>query len=172
MLSRIYHEGCYITAYYDVRWGDIGGSRYVISLLCCPTISSRNRIVLPVHALYNCSFRIGVFLSAILAMGTALEVAGTAMTLAYLGPGIGGSICVPTRCPTATLVVYACVVPISQIDVQLIGFPTKLRNRSDTNYASRYDSFPNFILSPHRMDPHARRFARASGWDFGLLDAC
>lgn len=79
-------------------------------------------IILPVHALYNCGSRTGVFLSTILAIGTALEVAGTTMTLAYLGPGIGGSICVPTRCPTATLVVYACVVPISQIDVQLIGF--------------------------------------------------
>lgn len=92
------------------------------------------------------------------------------MTLAHLGPGIGGSICVPTRCPTATLVLYACVLPIFPIYFQFIA-SSQLRDRSNTDHASRYDPFPNSILSPHRMDADACRLARASGWDFILRDA-
>lgn len=82
-----------------------------------------------VHALYNCSFRTGVFLVTILILGTALEIAGTATTLAHLEPGIGGSICVPDRCPAATLAIYASGTGIIQITLLVMTLFRILVNR-------------------------------------------
>lgn len=63
----------------------------------------------PVYALYGQSQTTGRFLSAVMFVGTLLEISGSSWAMIRLQPGPRGNICIPGKIPKISLVIYMYV---------------------------------------------------------------
>lgn len=73
----------------------------------CPSPDAQTDPIQLVHALYNCSWRIGLFLVLVMLIGTSMEIMGSTMSISKLEPGPKGTICIPKRSSVETLLPYA-----------------------------------------------------------------
>ncbi|KAF9477085.1 hypothetical protein BDN70DRAFT_934505 [Pholiota conissans] len=88
------HNLCYISVI-------LRGVAAQLTTTCVETI-----LMIRVHALYNCSRKTGLFLLAIMVIGTSMEVAGSSMSMMRLQPGPQGTMCIPEPCPIGTLLTF------------------------------------------------------------------